>query len=331
MRRLTICLVVLVGFLFCFNASSFGAPTATALGTDTNTQGSWKGIYGTVGYYIPNGPSSTPTDGSTFNPGAATLFTWGTNVASPSALKTSGGNIASCWFNNLGTSFASLTLDVVIPSGQSQTVALYLLDYDKQGRVESVSVTDASNDSPPLSGPTTVSGTNFANGEYLIWTITGEVHINITLVNGPNAVASGIFFGESGALVSASAYFNYSNSAVTVSTGGTTMAPIATLTLPAGTYLLHARVQINNVLVPESADIGECEFSQISAESIPSLLHLWNAPAGAISEVTLDAPYSSSTTSVISVGCVYIGGSANTIFGGTISALAVPSIITTKQ
>ena len=334
MSKFTIWLVVLVGFLFRFDVSSFAAPpvasgTATFLGTDTNTQGNWIGVYGTIGYYIPSGPSSTPSDGSTFNPGAASLWTWGTNVASASALKRSGGNIASCWYKNFGTSLASLSFDIVVPSGQSQTVALYLLDYDKQGRVESVSVTDASNN--PLSGPTVVSGTNFANGEYLIWTITGEVHVNITLVNGPNAVASGIFFGANTPPVSSGAYFNYSSAAVTVSTGGTTMTPIATLTLPAGTYLLHARVQVNNVLGTPSYETGECEFSQVSAESIPSLLHLWSSPAGSISEVTLDAPYSSSTTSVISVGCVYIGGSAQSIFGGTISALVVPSINTTHQ
>ena len=197
MRRMTMSLLVLFGFLFCFNAGSFAAvPTGTATfsGTDAATQGNWMGTYGTVGYYIPNGPSQTPSDGSTFNQGAANPYTWGMNVPGTSALKTSGGDIASCWYNNLGTSLPSVTFDIIIPSGKSQTVALYLLDYDKGGRSESVTVTDANNDSPPLSGPIAVSG--FASGEYLVWTITGEVHINITLVTGANVVASGIFFGE---------------------------------------------------------------------------------------------------------------------------------------
>jgi hypothetical protein len=197
MRRMTMSLLVLFGFLFCFNASSFAAaPTATFSGTDTTTQGNWMGTYGSVGYYIPNGPSQTPSDGSTFNQGAANPYTWGMNVPGTSALKTSGGDIASSWYNNLGTSSPSVTFDIIIPSGKSQTVALYLLDYDKGGRSESVTVTDANNDSPPLSGPIAVSGTTFAGGEYLVWTITGEVHINITLVTGANAVASGLFFGE---------------------------------------------------------------------------------------------------------------------------------------
>ena len=124
MRQLTISLLVLVGFLFCFNANSF-AQSATFLGTDFATQGNWQGQYGTVGSYIPNGPSKTPSDGSTFNPGAASLYTWGLNVASPSALTTgTKTNIASTWYNNFGTSSPSLTLDVIVPAGQSQTVAL---------------------------------------------------------------------------------------------------------------------------------------------------------------------------------------------------------------
>ena len=326
MRRLMIFLLAVIGPLFCFNASTFAA-TATLLGTDTTTQGSWLGIYGTVGYYIPDSISKTPTDGSTFSPGAASLWTWGTNVSSASALKTGAStNIASCWYNNAGT----LSFDVVIPSGQSQIVALYLLDYDRKGRAESVTVTDASD--TLLTGPTVVSGTNFANGEYLTYTVTGEVHFDITLISGPNAVASGIFFGETGAPIAAGAYFNYSSTIVSVAAGGTSMTPIATLTLPAGTYLLHARVQINNTLGTPVSEPGECEFSQLSATGIPSLLHVWFAPAGGIIEVTLDAPYTTSASSVISVGCVVVvGGSAQSVFGATISAVTLPSIITTNQ
>lgn len=241
MYRLFVCLFVLSGF-FCFTASSF-AQTATLSGTDTNTLGNWSSTYGTVGSYIPNGPSVTPSDGSTFNPGAAASYTWGTNVASTSALKTgSATDIASCWYNNLGTSLPSLSFDVVVPAGQSQTVALYLLDYDKQGRSESVQVTDASNNS--LGPLIAVSGNNFANGEYLIWTISGEVHINITLVTGPNAVASGIFFGQNNSMpppVTSGAYVNQATNQVSSST---TSVQVNKLVVPAGSYLIHFTVSI---------------------------------------------------------------------------------------
>jgi len=239
MRRLRISLF---GFLFCFSASLF-AQTATFVGTDTTTQGNWSSTYGNIGSYIPNGPSVIPSDGSTFNPGAASPFTWGTNVISTSALKTgSSTDIASCWYNNLGSSSPSLTLDVVIPRGQSQTVALYFLDYDRQGRSESVSVTDANNDSPALNGPIAVSGTNFTNGEYLIWTITGEVHINITLVTGPNAVVGGIFFGENSSMPPVVTSGAYVNQAVNKVTDNNTSVRVNTLLVPAGTYLIHFTV-----------------------------------------------------------------------------------------
>jgi len=191
-------LILLFGFLFCFSTSSFAAATASLVGTDTTTHGNWMGTYGTVGYYIPGGPSATPSDGSSFNPGAASLWTWGMNVSSIGALKTSSGNIASAWYDNVpGTVGATLVLDVKIPAGQSQTVAVYLQDYSQQGRAESVSITDPNNGNAPLGLPIAVSGTNFVTGEYLIWTITGEVNINFTLVSGPNPVANGIFFGGS--------------------------------------------------------------------------------------------------------------------------------------
>ena len=240
MRPLTIRLLALAALVLCLNARSFAASgTATLIGTDTTTLGNWQGMYGTVGYYIPNGPSVIPSDGSSFSPGGASTYTWGVNVPSPNALKTGAStDIASCWYNNLGTSSPSLTFDVIIPAGQTQTVALYLMDYDHYGRSESVSVTDASNDTPPLQGPNALSGANFVNGEYLVWSISGEVHINITLVGGINAVASGIFFGENGLMpppVATGAYLFQKTNGSLGAGGYATL----TFTLPAGTYIVQ--------------------------------------------------------------------------------------------
>jgi len=342
MRRLTISMLVLIGFLFCFNASSFAAPpttsgTATFLGTDTTTQGGWQGTYGTVGSYIPNGPSVTPTDGSTFNPGAAALYTWGTNVASGSALKTGGGmNIASCWYRNLGNASPSLTLDVDVPSG-SQTVALYLLDYDKQGRSESVAVTDLSNN--PLDGPHAVSGTNFANGEYLLWTITGEVHITITLVNGPNAVASGIFFGQNSMMpppATAGAYITTKSGSIGSSDSLTTLA---SLSLPAGTYIIHANASFlaygtdqplsscliadtTKVVNPSNPGGAIASIDIVSAPAItvgPSTFTSW--------QTVLDVNDNLPSTGTITVQCASNNTSESVLTRTVLSALPVPSII----
>lgn len=311
MRRLTILLLALIGFLFCVDSSSFAAPpttgpAATLVGTDTTTLGNWSGTYGTVGYYIPNGPSVTPSDGSTFNYGGASLYTWGANVSSTSALKTgTTTDIASCWYNYLGTSSPSVTLDVTVPAGQSQTVAVHFLDYDKQGRAESVSITDASNDTPPLSGPIAVSGTNFANGEYLIWTITGEVHINITLVTGPNAVASGIFFGENSAMpppAAASAYIHKIPSTFVP----TTITTIATLTLPTGNYFLHAIIDWNEANLVPAASIS-CAFYQhpqsLSLIVQPTYNSLLSQPANATATMVMEASLQLATPDTVLLLC----------------------------
>ncbi len=86
-----------------------------------------------------------------------------------------------------------------LTDGQAHQVALYVVDWDDKGRAETIQILDAGSQQPldarsvPNSNSTTVS-TNFANGTYLIWTITGHVTINVTSIGGPNAVVSGVFF-----------------------------------------------------------------------------------------------------------------------------------------
>jgi hypothetical protein len=69
---------------------------------------------------------------------------------------------------------------------------LYLLDWDVYGggRSERVDILDGSN---TLLDSRSVSG--FANGEYLVWNLSGHVTVRITNLNGnSNAVVSGILF-----------------------------------------------------------------------------------------------------------------------------------------
>ncbi|MGH9691912.1 MAG: choice-of-anchor D domain-containing protein, partial [Candidatus Acidiferrales bacterium] len=59
------------------------------------------------------------------------------------------------------------------------------------GRAETVQILDAASntvlDSRNIS--------NFTTGIYLVWTVSGDVKINVIATSGPNAVISGIFFG----------------------------------------------------------------------------------------------------------------------------------------
>src|SRR5205807_10461299 len=72
-------------------------------------------------------------------------------------------------------------------------VALYLLDWDSYGggRSERVDILDANN---TLLDSRSVSG--FANGQYLVWNLSGHVTLRITNLNASsNAVVSGLLFG----------------------------------------------------------------------------------------------------------------------------------------
>jgi hypothetical protein len=71
-------------------------------------------------------------------------------------------------------------------------LALYLLDWDQYGggRNEQVQILDATTGNV-LS---TESAANFANGEYLVWNVSGDIEVRVTnLNNSSNAVLNGLF------------------------------------------------------------------------------------------------------------------------------------------
>jgi hypothetical protein len=78
-------------------------------------------------------------------------------------------------------------------------VSVYAVDWDSQGRSETIQVLDGTTlailDSQTLSP--------FTNGVWLSWDVSGHVKIIATDLTGPNAVLSGVFFepasGSSGA------------------------------------------------------------------------------------------------------------------------------------
>ena len=73
--------------------------------------------------------------------------------------------------------------------GQAHDLALYALDWNDQGRVELIQVTDATTGA--LLDTETLS--NFTAGVYLQWVVSGDVLITVTAIAGPNANLSGLF------------------------------------------------------------------------------------------------------------------------------------------
>jgi uncharacterized protein (TIGR03437 family) len=160
--------------------------TATFLTLDTTTQGNWQTKFGKNGYNVINSAVSYPTYG-TVTPSGQSSYTWtasSTDIRALTQTPTSGNRIAAGWY-----SAASFTIDLTFTDTAQHQVALYVLDWDNQSRAETVQVLDANQNLLD-----TRNAVNFGAGQYLVWQLSGHVHLQITGTAGPNAVASGLFF-----------------------------------------------------------------------------------------------------------------------------------------
>lgn len=135
---------------------------ATFIKLDTTTGANYKGVYGANGSAIAL-TSSNPPSGASYTVINDSTWTW-----------QSGAFGGQCWYN---TSF-QITLTY---NGQLE---LYAIDWDNQGRTETVTVNGSS--------PQTVS--SFTKGTYLVYKVAGTITFTITANAGPNAVVSAIFF-----------------------------------------------------------------------------------------------------------------------------------------
>lgn len=180
------------------SATATGSPgpsvgAASFASMDTSTQGSWQGVYGSTGYSVVADAQQLPSTMQLAVSGAS-VRTWQSSTSDGRGLQKPGfplDRIAACWYST-----GSFTLDLNITDGQTYQLALYLLDWDQQGRTETVSLVD------PSSGATldTRSVSDFSGGEYLVWTVSG--HVSIQVANGsnsPDAVVSGLFLAPSSA------------------------------------------------------------------------------------------------------------------------------------
>lgn len=171
--------------------------TAGFVGFDTTTQGSWRGVYGSDGYSVANDAQSIPSY-ATFAVQNQQNWTWASATADPRALQTCDGSsrLAATWYND-----SSFSLNVNLTDGNVHQLALYAVDWDAQGRSETVQISDSN--SGTLLDTRTI--TNFTNGTYLIWNLSGSVKINVITNSGPNSVVSGAFWGTAGSVKTAGA------------------------------------------------------------------------------------------------------------------------------
>ena len=192
--------------VIAFNTSGSGAPSneasattsaptatsaaATFLGTDSNTSGSWRGVFGQEGHHVITGSSALPGY-ATVTASGKTDHYWNSQTSDSRALEsTTGGRVAGCWYAN-----NSFTVDVAFLDGASHKFSLYFLDWDRLARSQRVEVLDAQ--SGAVLDTRTVS--SFANGIYLSWNLKGAIRFRFTKLTGPNAVVNGMFFDAAGA------------------------------------------------------------------------------------------------------------------------------------
>ena len=181
---------VVSGLFFGAAPPVTNSSSATFLGTDSTTEGSWHGVYGADGYDIAQ-------DTSTGNPkipsyaqvsiASALNYTWATSTTDPRGLQNAAntGRLAAAWYNS-----SSLSINLNLTDGQAHKISLYAVDWDNHGRSETVQIID--NNTGLVLDTETLSG--YQNGKYLSWSIKGNVTIKITNTGPSNALVSGIFF-----------------------------------------------------------------------------------------------------------------------------------------
>jgi len=165
------------------------ASTATFLGQNATTEGTWTGIYGAQGYEVIGGSTSLPGS-ATITPSGQSSYTWAGSTTDARALQTSPGassQVAATWY-----SATSFSVDVNLTDGQQHNLELYFLDWDDLGRSEQVQISDAG--SGAVLSTQTVS--SFQSGVYLDYAVRGNLVITITSLAGKNAVLSGLFLDQ---------------------------------------------------------------------------------------------------------------------------------------
>jgi len=169
-----------------FDPPPSAAATASYVGTDTSTQGTWSGKYGSTGQLIANDVNNPPSFAAVSLAGDS-VYTWNAATTDPRALQAANGaasRIASAYYAG-----GSFSINVNLTDGNTHKISLYLVDWDGRTRAETISILDATSHVTLNSQ----SYSSFNGGNWAVWNVTGNVIIQVTDTGGANAVVSGIF------------------------------------------------------------------------------------------------------------------------------------------
>jgi Right handed beta helix region len=164
--------------------------SAAFIRTDASTHGTWAGAYGADGAGIAGATNSYPAYAQVAM-GSASSWTWSYSTTDTRALQRPGpgDRVAACWYSG-----GSFTIDINLTDGKPHQVALYSVDWDGWNRSLRVDVLDAATSA--VLDTRTLS--NFQDGQYLVWSLSGHVTLRVVNAGPQNAVASGVFFDSPG-------------------------------------------------------------------------------------------------------------------------------------
>jgi hypothetical protein len=168
-----------------FTIESESGGSVRFVGEDPITQGNWTGKYGTEGYQVFGDREQLP-DYATESIIGGSPWTWNDTTTDPAALQRVSqpdSRLAACVY-----SADAFEIRLNLPANESHRIALYCLDWDTADRNEEIKV--ISNGAVAQ----TLTVTDFHDGKYLLWEVSGDVTFRFEKVNGFNAVISGIFF-----------------------------------------------------------------------------------------------------------------------------------------
>ncbi len=154
---------------------------------DTNTAGNWKGVYGSEGHNIVGNSDSYPSYvQATFDGRSDRIWSWSTTeTRAPLKADSTTDRLAAS-----AQSTTTLTVNLDMADTNTHRFAMYFLDWERSGRVQTVEVLDAATGA--ILDTQNVS--SFGDGKYLVWDLSGDVKVRLTRVAGSDVNMQAFFF-----------------------------------------------------------------------------------------------------------------------------------------
>ncbi len=171
---------------------------ASFLGRDDKTQGDWSGVYGADGYLLCGGRRVLPdyVSAVTFSK-AITVSASSVKADKRAPMANPFGigdrHIAYAATNDNNACWQTFSLDIRLKENQTYTVALYFVDYEREGKRLAVELFDAK--TLELIAPVKVLD-DCTGGVYMIYECDRSVRFRIDHIRGKNVSLAGIFFGK---------------------------------------------------------------------------------------------------------------------------------------